>query len=128
MPYIKFLIIIAVIMLFTVSCSKETDLIRPQVDSLITFIVVDTLYQVMPNGFKVNGSFYVDGSVQPDGYKVEGHLTPFEVGEVARQAKVKKVILTHLYPLCDQYDVVCQVKKRFRGEVIRAEDLMKVTI
>jgi len=64
----------------------------------------------------------------PDGYKVEGHLTPGEVGEIATRAEVKKVILTHLYPLCDQYDVVSQVKKKFSGEVIRAEDLMSVTI
>ena len=64
----------------------------------------------------------------PDGYKVEGHLTPGEIGEIATQAEVKKVILTHLYPLCDQFDVVSQVKKKFSGEIIKAEDLMGMDV
>jgi ribonuclease BN (tRNA processing enzyme) len=64
----------------------------------------------------------------PDDYKVDGHLTPAEIGQIATQAQVKKVILTHLYPLCDHVDVVSQVKKQFSGEVIRAEDLMHVSI
>ena len=64
----------------------------------------------------------------PDGFKVEGHLTPSEIGEIALRAGVKKVILTHLYPRCDQVDVVAQVRKIFDGEVIRAEDLMQIEI
>ena len=64
----------------------------------------------------------------PDGFKVEGHLTPSEIGEIALRAGVKKVILTHLYPRCDQVDVVAQVRKIYDGEVIRAEDLMSVEV
>jgi ribonuclease BN (tRNA processing enzyme) len=64
----------------------------------------------------------------PDGFKVEGHLTPSEIGEIALRAGVKKVILTHFYPRCDQVDVVAQVKKIYDGEVIRAEDLMRVEV
>lgn len=64
----------------------------------------------------------------PDGYKVEGHLTPAEIGKIATQAQVKKVALTHLYPQCDQVDVVSQVKKNFGGEVILAEDLMQMAV
>jgi len=75
-----------------------------------------------------NGVVFVVECSFPDEHKVEGHLTPGEIGRIATLAEVKKVILTHLYPLCDQYDVVAQVSKKFSGEVIRAEDLMKVTI
>jgi ribonuclease BN (tRNA processing enzyme) len=64
----------------------------------------------------------------PDGYKVDGHLTPAEIGQIATQAQVKEVVLTHLYPPCDQVDVVSQVKKQFGGDVIRAEDLMQISI
>jgi len=64
----------------------------------------------------------------PDGYKVEGHLTPAEIGQIATQAQVKKIILTHLYPQCDQVDVVSQVKEHFGGDVSRAEDLMQISI
>jgi len=74
------------------------------------------------------GDLLVMESSFPDGYKVEGHLTPSEVGKIATQAKAKKVILTHLYPLCDKHDVVCQVKRKFSGEIVRAEDLMEVRI
>ena len=59
---------------------------------------------------------------------MEGHLTPAEIGQIATQAQVKKVILTHLYPQCDQVDVVSQVKEHFGGDVIRAEDLMQISI
>ncbi|WAC07748.1 MAG: MBL fold metallo-hydrolase [Thermodesulfobacteriota bacterium] len=64
----------------------------------------------------------------PDGYKMDGHITPTEVGQIATQAQVKKVVLTHLYPPCEQVDVVSQVKEHFGGEVIRAEDLMQISI
>jgi ribonuclease BN (tRNA processing enzyme) len=64
----------------------------------------------------------------PDGLKVEGHLTPTEIGQIATQAQVKKVVLTHLYPPCDQVDVVSQVRERFGGEIIRAEDLTQISI
>lgn len=64
----------------------------------------------------------------PDGFKVEGHLTPSEIGDIAVRAGVKRVILTHLYPLCDQVDVVAQVRKKFDGEILRAEDLMQIEL
>ena len=64
----------------------------------------------------------------PDGYKVQGHLTPGDIGAISTRAKIGKVVLTHLYPLCDQFDVVSQVKKSFAGEVIRAEDLMRIEV
>jgi ribonuclease BN (tRNA processing enzyme) len=64
----------------------------------------------------------------PDGYNVEGHLVPAEIGRISTQAQVKKVFLTHLYPQCDRVDVVAQVKKQFEGEVILAEDLMQITV
>jgi ribonuclease BN (tRNA processing enzyme) len=64
----------------------------------------------------------------PDEHKVAGHLTSAEVGRIARQAGVKKVVLTHLYPLSDQADVVAQVRAVFQGEVVKAEDLMQIFV
>lgn len=64
----------------------------------------------------------------PNEHKVAGHLTSVEVGSIARQAGVKKVVLTHLYPLSDQVDVVSQVRAVFQGEVIKAEDLMQIVV
>jgi ribonuclease BN (tRNA processing enzyme) len=64
----------------------------------------------------------------PDEHKVAGHLTSAEVGNIARRAGVKKVVLTHLYPLSDEVDVVAQVRAVFQGEVIKAEDLMQIFV
>jgi ribonuclease BN (tRNA processing enzyme) len=75
-----------------------------------------------------NGDVLIVECSFPDGYKVDGHLTPSEIAQIASQAQVKKVVLTHLYPPCDQVDVVSQVKKNFGGDVIRAEDLMQISI
>lgn len=64
----------------------------------------------------------------PDSMKVKGHLTPSEAGEIASEARVKKLILTHLYPPCDEVDIVTPCAKHFSGEIIIARDLMRVQI
>lgn len=64
----------------------------------------------------------------PDDRKVKGHLTPSLAGRVAREAGCGKVVLTHLYPPCDSCDVVEIVKHEFAGEVILAEDLMRIVL
>jgi ribonuclease BN (tRNA processing enzyme) len=64
----------------------------------------------------------------PDGSKVEGHLTPSLAGRVAREAGCKRLLLTHFYPPCDDYDLMGAVASQYSGEVIVAEDLMKLVI
>ncbi len=64
----------------------------------------------------------------PDGFKVKGHLTPSLAGRVAQEAGARRVVLTHLYPLCDRYDILGQTQKIYQGEVIVAEDLMKIDV
>lgn len=64
----------------------------------------------------------------PDSLKFKGHLTPSEVGKIANASQAKKIILTHLYPDCDEIDIVGQVKKHVDSEVILAEDLLAVEI
>ena len=58
----------------------------------------------------------------PDGWRVEDHLRAGEVGEIAREAGVPHVVLTHLYPPTQDADVVAQVRRRFDGEVTLAHD------
>ncbi|MFH2013309.1 MAG: MBL fold metallo-hydrolase [Pseudomonadota bacterium] len=64
----------------------------------------------------------------PDEFKVDGHLTPSLAGRVAKESGTKKLVLTHLYPICDQYDILSQVQQVFHGEIIVAEDLMKIDV
>lgn len=58
------------------------------------------------------------------------HLIPSQVGEIANKIKCKKVVLTHLYPQCRgrEREMVEKVKEKFDGEVIIAEDEMKIEI
>ncbi len=64
----------------------------------------------------------------PNERKVEGHLTPGEAGEVAAAAQVKKLVLTHFYPECEEADILGQCRETFSGEVILAEDLLRVPV
>ncbi len=61
----------------------------------------------------------------PDHLKKEGHLTPSLAGEIARQAGVKRLVLTHLYPVCDKVDIKGQCAKTYGGDIIVAQDLMR---
>ena len=64
----------------------------------------------------------------PDRMKVPGHLTPSEAGRIAATAEVKKLVLTHFYEPCDQEDILEPCRRQFTGEVVKAEDLMRVTV
>lgn len=64
----------------------------------------------------------------PDDKKVEGHLTPGLCGRVAREAGAKRLLLTHLYPPCDQVDLVSQCRKEYDGEIIVAEDMLSLKL
>lgn len=58
----------------------------------------------------------------------EGHLTPAEAGQVAEEAGVKRLLLTHLYPACDEEDVIGSCRKYYSGPVEKAEDLMRISL
>lgn len=67
-------------------------------------------------------------SAMPDTLKVPGHLTPSLAGDMAARANVKKLVLTHFYPECDQFDIAAQCRKTYRGPLAIADDLMKIDI
>ncbi len=67
-------------------------------------------------------------SALPDDLKTEGHLTPSLAGEIAQQAEVKRLVLTHFYPECDKVDIRQQCAGTYSGEIILAEDLLRIEI
>jgi len=67
-------------------------------------------------------------SALPDELKVKGHLTPSLAGEIATRANVRKLILTHFYPECDQVNIEKQCRKTYSGSLLLAEDLMKIDL
>ncbi len=64
----------------------------------------------------------------PDSMKVKGHLTPSEAGRIAAKSRSKKLILTHMYPPCEDAPVEAQASKTFHREIIRAHDLMRLKV
>jgi len=67
-------------------------------------------------------------SALPDELEVKGHLTPSLAGEIATRANVRKLVLTHFYPECDQVDIEKQCRKTYSGPLLLAEDLMKIDL
>ncbi len=64
----------------------------------------------------------------PDELKTDGHLSPSIAGKIATKSKCKKLILTHFYPTCEKYDLIAECRKTYSGELVLAEDLMKVQV
>jgi ribonuclease BN (tRNA processing enzyme) len=64
----------------------------------------------------------------PEGQKIKGHLTPALAGRIAREAGCTRLVLTHLYPPCDQSDIRGDCRDVFPGEVLLAEDMMRIAI
>jgi ribonuclease BN (tRNA processing enzyme) len=65
----------------------------------------------------------------PDAMKVAGHLTPKECGLIARKGKVKKLILSHIYPSSyPDLQRLEECRAVFDGGVLLAEDLMEISI
>lgn len=58
------------------------------------------------------------------------HFVPETAAKAAQAMKAKKLILTHLYPETEgkEKDMVERAKQHFDGEVVIAEDLMKIEI
>ncbi|MBA3016694.1 MAG: ribonuclease Z [Proteobacteria bacterium] len=65
-------------------------------------------------------------SALPDELKVKGHLTPSLAGKIATMANVRKLMLTHFYPECDEVDIEKECRKTYSKKLILAEDLMTV--
>ena len=64
----------------------------------------------------------------PEGSGQEGHLDPATAGQIAEEAGCKRLILVHLYPVCDTVDIAAQCAKFFGGEIIVGQDLMRVRV
>jgi ribonuclease BN (tRNA processing enzyme) len=64
----------------------------------------------------------------PDDRPFPGHLTPTGVARIASEAEVGRVILTHISPQAERLDLVSEVARGYAGEVITAEDGLKLAV
>lgn len=63
----------------------------------------------------------------PEGAKAAGHLVPSEAGRIARLAGVRRLVLTHFYPECEGEDIAGPCGREYGGEILLAEDLLRLT-
>lgn len=85
--------------------------------------VSDTLVELASNA-----DLFICESAFPDAEKVEGHLTPSLAGQIATRAGVRRLVLTHLYPACDQADLAAECRRTYTGPLTIAEDLMTLEV
>jgi ribonuclease BN (tRNA processing enzyme) len=64
----------------------------------------------------------------PPGYDIEGHLEPRAAGQIATEAGVDTLVVTHLYPICDRYDTEAEVRKSYKGRLLIAEDMLRISV
>jgi ribonuclease BN (tRNA processing enzyme) len=56
------------------------------------------------------------------------HLHAGQCGQVAREAGVGQLVLSHFYPLADRYDVKDQAGERYGGKIRKGKDLMTIAL
>lgn len=88
----------------------------------------DTDYSTNLINLARNADVLVTECSFPDDRKVAGHLTPSFAGKIAQEANAKMLVLAHLYPPCDEVDIASQCRKTYNGEIIVAQDQMKIRI
>ncbi len=64
----------------------------------------------------------------PEERKAPGHLTPSLAGRIAREARCQKLLLTHFYPVFQGHDIREECSKEYSGEILLAEDGMKIIL
>lgn len=78
--------------------------------------------------FAAEADLFICECSMPDDLKVPGHLTPSLAGEAAKLAKARHLVLTHLYPPCDEVDIRAQAARQYSGVITVAKDLMGFTV
>lgn len=64
----------------------------------------------------------------PSGWDTEDHLNADSLGRLAQQARVKSLVVTHMYPQSLAVDLVSQIRAHYSGPVQLATDGMRVEI
>lgn len=64
----------------------------------------------------------------PANRAVAGHMHAGQCGQIAREAGVKRLVLSHFYPVADQADVMRQARREYHGPIVKGRDLMTLTI
>jgi len=64
----------------------------------------------------------------PDELKMNGHLTPTLAATIAAESGCNHLLLTHLYPACENIDIMSICRKIYSGNITIAHDLMRLEL
>ena len=67
-------------------------------------------------------------AARPDEHPVPGHLTPSMAGRMAAEAGVRRLMLTHFYPDCEDVDLAAQCRRTYTGPILLAKDLLVIEV
>ena len=117
---------------FKVGCvktvhSKESVAYKLTEKTKSIVITGDCDYDLNLIKFSKNSNLLLTECSFANGMKVKGHLIPSECGEMAKQANVGKLVLTHIYPTSSEAVRLKEAKKIFRNTIM-AEDLLTIDI
>jgi ribonuclease BN (tRNA processing enzyme) len=56
------------------------------------------------------------------------HLHAGQCGQVGREAGVRRLVLSHFYPIAERYDVRAQAGEAFAGRITKAKDLLQIKV
>jgi ribonuclease BN (tRNA processing enzyme) len=88
----------------------------------------DTDYSEQLVGLAREADLLICESAFPEGLKAPGHLTPALAGEIAARAGVRRLVLTHFYPACEQADIEAECRRSYGGPLTLARDLMRIDL
>ncbi|MDP8978583.1 MAG: MBL fold metallo-hydrolase [Actinomycetota bacterium] len=74
--------------------------------------------------FLCDATWLADHGPHPDGV----HMTGREAGDLAARAGAARLLVTHVYPVLDPVEVADEAAGAFGGQVLVAEDLLRVPL
>jgi len=75
-----------------------------------------------------NADLFISECSFPDELYFKGHLTPSLAGKIARESECGHLVLTHLYPICNKYNIRKECRNEYKGRLTVAKDMLKIRV
>jgi ribonuclease BN (tRNA processing enzyme) len=75
-----------------------------------------------------NADLAVFESAFPERLAAKGHMTPLKAGAIASSAGVKRLVLTHFYPVYNPGEAEAECRKSWAGPLVLATDLLQLNV
>ena len=74
-----------------------------------------------------NSDLAIVEAALPKRMNSKSHMNGEDLGKIASEEKIKKLVVTHIYPMYFG-EVESDIRKNYAGEIILAEDLMRIQL